>query len=84
MTTSSKIEISGAASSSAAEAPLLTGAYDGREYRLQIKTAQGADGIGLDEDAAQRLARWLGWEAAQGYGRQQADAQWHPRRRPES
>jgi hypothetical protein len=83
MTASSRIEIYGSAGEPA-EAPLLTGSYDGREYRLTIKAASGADGIGLDEDTAQRLARWLSWEAGDEYRRQREDQQWHPQRRPES
>jgi hypothetical protein len=73
MTASSRIEIYGSAGEPA-EAPLLTGSYDGREYRLTIKAASGADGIG----------RWLSWEAGDEYRRQREDQQWHPQRRPES
>ena len=78
-----RIEIPGR--ESVPEAPvLLTGTYDGHEYRLTIKAAPGADGIGLDEDGAQRFARWLSREAADEYGRQRAGRQWYPDRRPES
>jgi hypothetical protein len=79
----SRIEIYGSAFSSEAEAPCsVTATYDGHEYRLKVRTAPGADGAGLDEDAAQRLARWLSREAADEYRRQREDRQWHPERRP--
>jgi len=66
---------------SAEQAPeALTGTYDGDEYRLVIKTVPSAPvpGIGLDQDGAQRLALWLGQDAREEHGRQQAGAQWHP------
>jgi len=75
----SRIELYGSKWPSAEEAPVsLTSEYNGFEYRITVRLAPGADGIGLDEEDAQRLARWLGWEARREHGQQQAERQWRP------
>lgn len=66
--------LSGSGYESEADAPWsLAGTYDGHRYQLKIKLAPGADGIALDEDAAQRLGCWLTREAADEHRRRRED-----------